>query len=178
MKSIVLVLIPVLAVAACGGSVANGIGGNEGDGGTGSDSGGGGGGTSCPSAEPTSGGSCSPEAITCEYGPNNGICNSTFIDCESGKWSAPPPTPGPACLPSNLCPSSYSDIVVGTTCGDQDQECQFPQGRCTCSEQQGGPVQVNPDGGQLPREWRCEQPSQGCPVIRPRIGSAGSQPGS
>ena len=180
MKRILLALIPVFAVAACGGSVVgtggNGGGDQSGDGGGGGNGDGGGRATGCPTTEPTSG-ACCPNGLACEYGTSNGICESGFIDCENGRWVEPPIVPGPACLPSTGCPASESDVQVGTECGDQDLECNFPTGRCTCSQQQGGPIQVNPDGGLLPREWRCETPSDGCAAQRPRIGSDCSQEG-
>ncbi len=177
MKSILVVLIPVLAIAACGGSVVNGVNNGGGDGDDGGIGGDAGFTTSCPYSEPSPGTSCAPEGIDCEYGTSNGVCANPYIDCENGKWTEPPPTPGPACLPSTGCPSDESQVQVGTACGDQDLECNFSTGRCTCSDQTGGPIQVNPDGGPIPREWRCEQPQTGCSATRPRLGSACSQEG-
>jgi hypothetical protein len=175
MKSIFVVLIPVLAIAACGGSVVNGVN-NGGDGGTGSDAGGGDGGfiTSCPNTEPSPGTSCAPEGIDCEYGTSNGSCNNPDIQCTNGEWKLPPPTPGPACLPSNACPTSHSSIVVGQDCGAEELECNYPgQGRCTCATKGfGGPPLADPDGGPIPNVWECEQPTSGCAVDRPRLGSA------
>lgn len=184
MKSIFVLLIPVLGIAACGGSVYEtngGGGGNGGDGGTGSD----GGTTSdgsvvtsgCPGSLPNDGVACSPDGQSCEYGTNNGTCGDPTTNCVDGAWKQPPPTPGVACLPSDSCPASHASIVVGQDCGGEEMECNYPgQGRCTCATQGYGGLQpYNPDGGPIPNVWECEQPQTGCPADRPRLGSACSQ---
>ncbi|MEO8877426.1 MAG: hypothetical protein ABI461_17660 [Polyangiaceae bacterium] len=184
-RALFALIIPVFAVVACGGSVFgsgdDGSGGGGGSDGGASDGDGGskgsdGGRTSsgCPSAIPAAGGACTPSGIQCEYGTNNGQCGSPYMDCVGGTWTPPPLTPGAACLPHDSCPATKADVAIGAACGDEDQECNFPDGRCTCAYGEGL-VQVYPDGGQPPREWRCEQPTEGCPVNRPRIGSACSQ---
>jgi hypothetical protein len=179
MKTFFVVLIPMLGIAACGGSVVDGVnnGGDAGGGSDGGTTGDGGISSGCPATEPTSG-ACAPNGLHCEYGTSNGACENPSIDCQAGQWTEPPPVPGPACLPSTGCPSDESQVQVGADCGDQDLECNFPTGRCTCAEQGYGGLQpYNPDGGPIPKVWECEQPANGCSATRPRLGSSCSQEG-
>ena len=180
MKAALLVFaaaLPLLLAPACGGTVFSG-GTNGADGGGGGGGGGGGSGSGCPSSMPSPGGACSPTGLECEYGTSNGRCNNPIIDCDSGEWKTPAPTPGPFCpAPSNDCPASKSDVPEGQACGDTEKICEYPDGRCACSDQVSGPVEINPDGGLLPKLWRCESPAPGCPAERPRVGSSCSQVG-
>ncbi|MEO8798411.1 MAG: hypothetical protein ABI551_11035 [Polyangiaceae bacterium] len=173
---------PLFLVPACGGAVSGDEGSTpDGGSGNGSDAGsdgGGGNAKACPATMQTSG-ACSPEGIHCEYGTSNGSCDNPSVDCEHGQWTVPLAVPRPQCHGTEEgCPGARSDITPGATCGDTDRMCSYEgQGRCACSAQVGGPVQVNPDGGELPKQWRCETPQTGCPADRPRVGSACSSVG-
>jgi hypothetical protein len=90
--------------------------------------------------------------------------------CTSGRWEIQPPGPGTACPTPNHgigpgCPSSYPN--ANGKCDHSGLECDYPDGRCACGTF-GGPVQF--DAG--PGVWQCETHGQGCPVPRPRLGSA------
>jgi hypothetical protein len=177
MKSIFVVLLPVFGiVAACGGSVVDGVnGGGDGGGSDGGSTGNDGGleTVGCPASLPNDGVACTPEGAFCEYGTNNGACGDPTTTCTGGVWKQPLPTPGVACLPSDSCPASHASIVDGQNCGNEELECNYPgQGRCTCATQGFGGLPVYVDGGTPPNVWECEQPTPGCPVDRPRIGSA------
>jgi hypothetical protein len=175
MKRLIAGLIPLFVLVACSGNVietgANGDGGTNADGGAGNDgavttSG-------CPSSLPNDGVACTPEGLQCEYGTNNGGCGDPTTSCTNGAWKQPPPTPGVACLPNNSCPASHADVTVGATCGADEMECNYPgQGRCTCASEDFGGLPHATDGGPAPNVWACEQPAAGCPVDRPRFGSA------
>jgi hypothetical protein len=132
----------------------------------------------CPDEEPKLGGACSmPQkmdtpAVLCEYGKlqYDPACDAIY-QCEGGTWSKGY-TEGAACQPdgpnSASCPSTYADItgIDGGACEDDNLRCEYPQGVCSCAKGFGGPIM--PDGGTT---WFCN-PGPGCPMPRPRLGSA------
>jgi hypothetical protein len=53
--------------------------------------------------------------------------------------------------------------------------CDYPQGRCACTVQAGGPALLDASAVSI---WICQDPSApGCPTPRPRLGSPCSQDG-
>jgi len=153
--------------SSSGGSSSGGGSSSSGSG-SGSSSGGGSGG--CPTSAPASGGACTG-TLSCEYGGDPDVECDTLAVCVNGAWSVTDsPTDGlcPTSPPGkNGCPGSYSDVPVGQGCSGVT-ECDYPQGRCGCTLQQGGPAQF-PDAG---AQWVCEQPTKGCPEPRPQAGTA------
>jgi hypothetical protein len=172
-------------LVACGNvSIPSGGGGSSSGGsgsGSGGSSGGGGasgsssGGTSasCPATPPANGSSCTSPSVTCEYGGDpDSQCNTIAMCIEvTGRWSRTDPPSGGACPTSppgtNGCPSSYSAVSIGQGC-TSSAECAYPQGRCACTPQQGGPVEIEDAGS----TWGCTAPSAGCPLTRPQAGSS------
>ncbi len=180
--SCALVLFGGLACAAigCGGtfaSVGAADGGGADDGGGGGDPDGSGPAPHCPSAQPTAGGACSSENLVCEYGTSPVQDCDTVATCTGGAWQFAGHSPGgldcdPA--PASQCPSSFATVPRGSHCAPFGLYCDYPQGRCACSDTSFGPT---PADASAEAEWICQVPVSGCPEPRPRLGTACSQEG-
>lgn len=46
-------------------------------------------------------------------------------------------------------------------------ECSYPEGVCACNPSFGPVIQT--DAGS---NWRCDQPGEGCPSVKPLLGSS------
>lgn len=154
------------ATAACGGQVAGGLpdagGGNDGGGQPSA---------ICPVSVPTENSSCSHEGAECEYGTNTDYLCNTIAMCQGGQWLYSKGT-GAMCS-TGLgpdCPAQSSLVDVGGACSPYGERCNYPDYVCECSYPAGPPT-ANP-------EWECENPAQGCPIPRPRLGSACNAPAS
>ena len=168
--------LPLLALAlgfaaACGGTTLE-----PGDGG--SDSGppsDGGLVPTCPASAPASGAACATDGLSCEYGSDPNLQCNVYAQCNLGHWtvSTPPPSGCPTPPNDSQCPSSYASVPVGQLCGVLvGLTCSYPQGFCGCAVPQMGPY---PADASAVAEWICDQPEQGCPQPRPKLGSACSQ---
>jgi hypothetical protein len=133
----------------------------------------------CPESAPAAGSACSAtEGTTCEYGPlQYDVACDTVFTCQSSVWTrfptfgnCVPDGPNPA-----TCPAAITSIVPGQACVATGTTCQYSAGVCTCDESLGGPVFVG-DGGRSPT-WDCN-PGPGCPMPRPRLGTACSATGT
>lgn len=145
-------------------------GGGQSDGGGGDD--GGAWSPVCPAAVPAVGTACSPEALVCEYGTSMYTACNTIRGCVQRVWQV-------AVYPGGTCPwgpnpracaGSFGDVPRGALCGPQGIECDYPQGACRCEIGRFGPPPPQDGGGPLPT-WHCDDPTPGCPSIRPRVGS-------
>jgi hypothetical protein len=157
-----------LILAACSGNVFV-----VADGGT--DDGGGldGGSATCPSSPPADGGACSIEALQCEYGNAPQPYCDTVATCTAKTWHVVSPPKGGACLYSGKCPAAFKDVPVGQSCPDAyPSTCVYPEGGC--QPFMGGPVPLDAGGA---AHWSCDQPQNGCPTPRPRLGSFCHQEG-
>jgi hypothetical protein len=113
---------------------------------------------------------CSQEGLACEYGSSPALACDTTSTCTNGSWYFPPPPPGPiACDPSQpiVCPGTFASVPRGMDCSPNDAYCDYPQGRCSCTNDLGLP-QPNPT-------WACQDPGANCPVPRPHLGTACTQ---
>lgn len=157
------VLTLAFGVGACGGAV---------DGGAGSDGGAGGEGgiasPACPATAPSDGTACPVPNAQCEYGSDFvASCNALWL-CTSGVWRAAKQTPC-ANVVSPQCPASYAAVPRQGKCPTDQLSCTYPQGRCTCTHNVG-PYSQDP-------LWVCSDAAAGCPSVRPRLGTACTQPG-
>jgi hypothetical protein len=127
--------------------------------------------TPCPMAAPTAGLPCSVTALECEYGSDPSVACDTLVTCVSPVWHLDhgPATSGCNTTNSATCPVAFADVPVGTSCaGGIGLSCDYPQARCDC--------RVSPPLATL--QWDCNTPDEtGCPLPRPRIGSACSMDG-
>jgi hypothetical protein len=161
----------VLAAAACGGIVS----GNDDGGGGGGD--GGSGSKVCPASAPSEGTSCPRNGLECEYGDNtNYLCNTVAV-CNGSSWTYY--KNDPTFCSTGLqpgCAASSSQVPQGSSCAPQGTRCNYPDVVCECAYP-AGPVQID-DAGNTVASWVCEQPVQGCPIPRPKLGSACTAPES
>jgi hypothetical protein len=120
----------------------------------------------CPEMEPSQGSSCSQEGINCEY-----ACSDVVV-CSDGTWAGAVNAgqditcdagPNPS-----ACPTSLSSIPAGSACTGDGLVCIYAAGLCECTS----PGDPTPDAG---ASWSCG-PEPGCPMPRPRIGSACTSP--
>lgn len=123
----------------------------------------------CPASVPAMGSACSVADLQCEYGTSFYPGCDTVVQCSGGVWSGGVvgtycPGPNPSGCPSSL------QAAVGQLCGSNQASCDYPDGQCTCGNLFGPPVYV--DGGPTNQTWSCFQPTAGCPLPRPRLGSA------
>ncbi len=158
------------ALLACGGASTHPPG--TGDGGpvfTGPDSDGGA--VSCPASLPAPATSCDDFLLECEYGSDPDLDCNTQAACQPGGWVITPAQMSPSCPTSapgaGGCPATYAGVAVGTACGMTEIDCAYPQGMCACAFPEGPVVGPGQD-----RKWFCEQPAQGCPEPRPKLGTA------
>jgi hypothetical protein len=137
---------------------------------------------SCPSPPgPASGGACMNAGLECEYGSNPVQSCDVVATCTQSQWQVVGPatsntgSPSQTCstAPGPGCPSTFASVPQGASCQNSTLECDYPQGRCACSEG-GGPIRIAPDGG-VAAFWACQSPASGCPVPRARLGSACTQ---
>lgn len=131
----------------------------------------------CPTSVPSSNASCSPLGASCEYGGDpNYECN-TIAMCTSSGWNVQAPVGEPCPTPSNStsCPDAFFDVPTGQHCGALvGLTCSYPQGFCGCSVGSGGPV---PADASAVATWVCDTPEPGCPMPRPKLGTACTQDG-
>lgn len=132
----------------------------------------------CPATIPTIGSTCTQETVQCEYGKAwwNVSCDQV-VQCDNGRWAGYQatfepctPEPGPN---SSACPADFAAVQQGSACTDTSLSCQYSQGTCACQVPLGGPILLDGGGG----SWGCT-PEPGCPVPRPRLGSACSLEGT
>lgn len=121
----------------------------------------------CPGLPPAEGAACPHGQTTyCEYGPCE--ASATIVVCSGGTWA------GAVGVGSNAlcnlgpnaasCPSAKSGIAAGTVCLAAGATCAYADGVCQCVE----PQAPSPNAKST---WFCG-PQPGCPMPRPRLGSA------
>jgi hypothetical protein len=132
----------------------------------------------CPVDAPTVGVACSLAGLQCEYPRGALYAGKLQYDvtcdilrgCTSGAW-ATVSFGGVACTPdgpnSTMCPASLDRVANGGACADRSLRCEYPDGVCTCAPNLGGPIMLVDAGA----SWSCN-PESGCPMPRPRLGSA------
>ncbi len=96
---------------------------------------------------------------------------SKVVSCEGGSWTSNPVFPSSLCTPDpgknpSACPATLAAVPQGESCSPAGLECVYPSGVCDCNAP-FGPIMV--DGGGS--SWGC-LPEPGCPMPRPRLGSA------
>jgi hypothetical protein len=127
--------------------------------------------TGCPVSPPTAGLPCSVNALECEYGSDPSAACNTLFTCESPVWKLDhgPATTGCNTTNSATCPMTFADVPIGMSCaGSIGLSCDYAQARCDCGV---SPPLATP-------QWNCDTPDEtGCPLPRPRIGSACSMDG-
>jgi hypothetical protein len=121
----------------------------------------------CPQVQPSPGDGCSSEGLLCEWGSNPVPGCDPQATCTGGSWQFA--TMGMQCSVGSdpSCPATFADVPQGTSCTTNHATCDYPEGRCVC-------------GYELPainQTWQCQQPAPGCPMPRPRLGTACAQEG-
>jgi hypothetical protein len=116
----------------------------------------------------------------CEYGGDPQVACDQVFKCNGGLWNLT--QVGGACVrpdggSSSSCPSSFDQVPQGSECTAGGAECDYPQAYCTCNVRCFD-LCPGPDSG-APNYWQCDvpHPANGCPIPRPPLGSACSQPG-
>lgn len=135
----------------------------------------------CPADAPNVGDSCKglTTGLQCEYTRLVYLYKVEFDiscdivrQCTGGLW-ADESIGVTACDPdgpnATSCPLAYADIKNGASClaAEKGLRCAYPSGVCVCAVETGGTI-VLVDAGP---SWSCEPPA-GCPMPRPRLGSA------
>jgi hypothetical protein len=175
-------LTAIAIVLACTGKTAD-VGSSSSSGGSSSSGSSSSGGlvSGCPSSAPQAGTPCTKAGLQCEYGNDLNLGCNTLVACQSGTWQSTSPIsrgtcPTPANGPS--CPASYGAVPQQATCTAQNASCAYPEGTCACIIYCGSqyPVGHECDAG-TPYTWQCTGAGQGCPAVRPRVGSACTQEG-
>ena|ERR1700690_2070438 len=118
----------------------------------------------CPESVPAQGSACTNEGLECEY-------DCDVLECAAGTWAGAVLVGGNLCdagPSSPSCPATISGIIPSASCTNSGETCVYAEGICQCNS----PGDPTPDGGS---SWFCG-PEQGCPMPRPRIGSACSTP--
>lgn len=122
----------------------------------------------CPASEPAMGSACTHDNLSCEYPSAAQPGCDDVVVCAGGTWgSAVLPGGNPTCEPhgsSPGCPAQASAITPGATCATAGQTCVYATAICQCD----APADPTPNAMSA---WFCG-PQAGCPVPRPRIGSA------
>jgi hypothetical protein len=151
------------------------------DGGPGNDSGPGPGDAApspyCPTSPPSQGAACSHPGLTCEYGSDPNVYCDTVAQCMGGAWevNVPPPSGCPTPPNPSACPATFASVPVGQHCGNLvGTTCDYAQGFCGCAVPSMGPY---PDDASAVAIWICDSPQAGCPMPRPKLGTACSQEG-
>jgi hypothetical protein len=156
-----------------GGSGSGGGSSSSGGSSSGSSSGGtvDGGASPCPTHDPVSKTSCSPQGLECEYGSNPvQACDSVATCATTWQIAAPSDSKCSAALGAG-CPGTFAGASAGAACSTNGLVCNYPQGRCTCAQSFGGPVILGDAGVQ--GHWACQDPgAAACPVPRAPLGSA------
>jgi hypothetical protein len=128
----------------------------------------------CPATAPAPGSSCTIEDLQCEYGQSEYPGCDKIVQCSSGAWGGllGPPSLCPGPNPAG-CPATMADATGSCQPGSGGFafSCYYATGGCYCGSL-GGPVGVEPDGAVAPADWQCDNPGPGCPLPRPRIGTA------
>jgi hypothetical protein len=132
----------------------------------------------CPVDAPTVGSACSLAGLQCEYPRSALYADKLQYDvtcdilraCTSGAWASVS-FGGMTCAPdgpnSTMCPATLDKVLKGGTCPDNGLRCEYAAGVCSCAPNLGGPVTRSDAGA----SWSCN-PGSGCPMPRPRLGSA------
>jgi hypothetical protein len=134
----------------------------------------------CPASAPSPGSACTQQTVQCEYGDASwNVACDVVLQCTNDVWTTIQPsyvpcTPKPGPNPA-ACPPSFASVPQGAACGGS-LTCSYPQGVCTCQSPLGGPPPPSFDGGPS-GYWACV-PEPGCPMPRPRLGSACSLEGT
>ncbi len=130
---------------------------------------------SCPSQSPVASSACSSKGLECEYGTDPNIACDTIARCDPSGWSVTTPStqgcPTPPLAPA--CPGTFAAVKEGASC-TTPISCAYGQGTCSCGVYCGPqyPVGHTCEAG-TPNTWHCEGGGgQGCPEVRPRVGSA------
>jgi hypothetical protein len=125
--------------------------------------------TSCPSTPPIQGMACGTVGETCEYGSAWWLHCDTVVKCGTDHLWMPTELGTGSCpgegAPS--CPATYASALGAGECAGP-ADCDYPQGHCTCLGYCGGP----PPPGPVPSTFHCSAAPSGCPVPRPRAGTA------
>jgi hypothetical protein len=125
----------------------------------------------CPEGLPPAGALCI-EGVACEYGSDPDVACDAVARCSGGQWSVRAAT-GTWCSTAldQACPTSYASLLQErTACAPVGTSCTYPEARCACATHCG---MIGAAGGGA--FWCCpDGPSglSGCPMPRPRIGSA------
>jgi hypothetical protein len=159
MKRVLCIFFGAMVAAACGGRVDGGLpdAGGGGDGGPGPS-------PICPAQAPAENTSCGHEGAQCEYGTNTDYLCNTLAVCSGGRWLY---EKGFADCSTGLAPGCAPDsssVPRGEACDPLGTRCNYPDVVCQCAYP-NGPATMSP-------LWECESPGPGCPIPRPRIGSA------
>jgi hypothetical protein len=113
----------------------------------------------CPAAPPSTGTTCRPDGLQCEYGSVPDIGCDTVVECRSGVWAPSSLKCSSTCdLKPLACPSSGGPVASGQACAAGTTICADHGRECSCAAiRDAGPT------------WSC-LPQDGCPVPRPRLG--------
>jgi hypothetical protein len=167
----VLLVVPVLSVASCGGLVLQ----LPSDAGIDASTDGPEAGIFAPPPPVASGpcgaassGSCGREGLICEFGADPSSPCDTLRICTHGTLQ-PFPVADSKCPTINsgvgaACPGYEAADAGSCTAGTT---CDYPQGRCQCAALIAGSTP----------SWHCVDPGAGCTPTRPRLGQPCSAPG-
>jgi hypothetical protein len=129
--------------------------------------------SACPLLAPEAGASC-PCGFACEYGSDPDLRCNTLMTGSHDQWvvSVPPAASGCDTTQPTICPATFALLLAEPFCDPQGEICVYPEARCTCSRGCGS----GGTGDEINElRWCCPDvlvSSPGCPLIRPRIGSA------
>ncbi len=118
------------------------------------------------------GGSCMSLLKVCEYGEDpNLACNTLYVCDDAGTWTPRAVGVADASCPTapndSKCAIDFASVPRGQACAPTDPAlCSYTEGFCGCAK-----VGNSADGGSV-MKWSCEAPVPGCPVPRPKLGSA------
>jgi hypothetical protein len=128
----------------------------------------------CPIDPQVDGLPCPYPKLECEYGVDPDVrCNRLVICRDDQIWAVRLPLqngcPSGAGVPAG-CAATFAAVPRGKACTPSALLCDYPEGRCTCANVQGG-AQPPPDAApQI--AWVCEDPGPACPTPRPKVGAA------
>jgi hypothetical protein len=132
----------------------------------------------CPDVG-AAGAPCATPGLACEYGADPMLSCDTVLTCTNGSWVVTQHGPSTPCSDTTApsCPATYAGVPHGKSC-DPQVECDYPEARCTCDLQCFDLCAAPVDGGPNLKTWNCDVPGppSACPVPRPRLGSACSNP--
>jgi hypothetical protein len=114
----------------------------------------------CPTSQPDTGSSCSPQGLQCEYGtaPFSAGCDAVLV-CQ-GMWTASQGNCPTVPFPNPACPTTTPGAADSQPCSDPGLECLFAQSPiCLC------------DGNATKALWVCYPTDPSCPVPRPSLGT-------